>query len=272
MSDRKIEKRNRPPVSCNPCRTRKYVALPRCILGTHDEGSGDEPELTLDFRLKCNRALPCDTCVKRGKEDICQYAPNADRTKAEAKKGAVADQLKRLEDMIFSLTEQKTSPSASSTTQSSSTLEHTKADSASVPEDAAPGTTRFTESNHWLSIIEDIKDIRAQLSPSLGQGIPTNSVIVPTTSESASAASPVNAADLGLRHARAVSLDHVLKSLPSREICDFWVSHYFQARYTTLRESMITSWKTLGRLTLTSTAILHPSKFQNEVRPAAQAV
>lgn len=230
------------------------------------------PVLTPDFRLKCNRALPCDTCVKRGKQDICQYAPNADRSKAEAKKGAVADQLKRLEDMIFSLAEQKTSPSGSSTAHSSSTAEQSKADSASVPEDGATGTTRFTESNHWLSIIEDIKDIRAQLSPGLGQGIPTISEIAPAASESGSAASPVSAADLGLRHARTVSIDHILKGLPSRQICDFWVSHYFQARFTTLRESDIPSKMTSGIRRLTSTALLHPTKFQNEVRHTPQII
>lgn len=49
---RKIQKRNRPPVSCLLCRTRK---------------------------VKCDRQQPCERCVKSGEASFCEYAPRAQR-------------------------------------------------------------------------------------------------------------------------------------------------------------------------------------------------
>ncbi|KAH7026298.1 fungal-specific transcription factor domain-containing protein [Microdochium trichocladiopsis] len=49
---RKIQKRNRPPVSCLLCRTRK---------------------------VKCDRQQPCERCVKSGEASFCEYAPRAPR-------------------------------------------------------------------------------------------------------------------------------------------------------------------------------------------------
>ncbi|KAH8176518.1 fungal specific transcription factor domain-containing protein [Sarocladium implicatum] len=221
MVERKIEKRNRPPVSCNPCRGRK---------------------------LKCNRGLPCDTCVRRGKTDICQYAPNADRSKAEVKKAPVAEQLKKLEEMIFMLAEQKTKLSPKSMSVSASD-KPSVSESPELHTEVAPNQLEYTEPNHWLSIIEDIKDIREQLSPG-NQSQDTRDGEVSssglTQTEDSIVATPGSSADLNLRHIDVGSLSEVLdKGLPPKHLCDFWVSLYFQARYPTL-------------------PLLHPGKFQEE--------
>lgn len=145
--------------------------------------------------------------------------------------------------MIFTLAEQKVSPSTSTTTQGTALTERSKSDSEPVVDgnssSSSPSQPGFTESNHWLSIIEDIKDIRAQLSPANADSATHSSSLGASShgpKAGSDASSPANASDLGLRHIGLVSIDDVLKGLPARELCDFWVSHYFQARFTTLRE------------------------------------
>lgn len=162
----------------------------------------------------------------------------------------MADQLRRLEDMIFNLAEQKTSRSGPPTSSVSSGAQSTTTDSQ-VGADAHVDQNRpgFTESNHWLSIIEDIKDIRSQLSPgdlnsdSQLQDKPSSG---PADSGGSSAASPANVPDLGFGHTRVRSLEEILKSVPARHLCDFWVSFYFQARFTTLRGSCLKGCHSFG--------------------------
>lgn len=105
--------------------------------------------------------------------------------------------------------------------------------------DVDPAQPGYTEPNHWLSIIEDIKDIREQLSPGnqsqdTRDGGPSSRGFGPSSDGSID--TPSSTADLSLRQSGVGSLDDVLKGLPPKHLCDFWVSLYFQARFTTLRE------------------------------------
>ncbi|KAI1116793.1 hypothetical protein F5Y14DRAFT_33703 [Nemania sp. NC0429] len=80
---RVVRRRNRVPLSCYPCRTRK---------------------------LKCNRGAPsCENCVKRGDTQACVYATPSNRRKSQnsAKGNASPDDMQnridRLEGLVLSL-------------------------------------------------------------------------------------------------------------------------------------------------------------------------
>ncbi|KAI1342547.1 fungal-specific transcription factor domain-containing protein [Xylariaceae sp. FL0016] len=80
---RVVRRRNRVPLSCYPCRTRK---------------------------LKCNRGTPtCENCVKRGDGQSCVYATPASRRKNQSSAGANAtpddmqNRIDRLEGLVLSL-------------------------------------------------------------------------------------------------------------------------------------------------------------------------
>lgn len=64
------QKRTRVLLSCAPCRFSK---------------------------LKCDRGTPCTQCQKKGREDLCQYAPKPEKRKPPK---SMAARLKRLEGMV----------------------------------------------------------------------------------------------------------------------------------------------------------------------------
>ncbi|KAI9756147.1 MAG: hypothetical protein M4579_003960 [Chaenotheca gracillima] len=78
---RVVRKRNRIPLSCAPCRHRK---------------------------LKCNRAHPCENCVKRGDASQCTYAAPGARKKNQSSHGSsssdeMQNRIDRLEGLVLSL-------------------------------------------------------------------------------------------------------------------------------------------------------------------------
>jgi hypothetical protein len=82
------QKRARTQLSCTPCRTGK---------------------------LKCDRASPCEPCLKRGRESQCKYPPAPAKTKPTNVKGRI----RQLESLVLDLmNQQKSAPSASETTTS----------------------------------------------------------------------------------------------------------------------------------------------------------
>ncbi|KAI1776790.1 fungal-specific transcription factor domain-containing protein [Hypoxylon cercidicola] len=80
---RVVRRRNRVPLSCYPCRTRK---------------------------LKCNRGTPnCENCIKRGDTQSCVYAAPTSRRKNQSSAGAsstpddMQNRIDRLEGLVLSL-------------------------------------------------------------------------------------------------------------------------------------------------------------------------
>ncbi|KAI1332773.1 hypothetical protein F5Y16DRAFT_125299 [Xylariaceae sp. FL0255] len=164
-SQRKIQKRNRPPVSCLLCRTRK---------------------------VKCDRQQPCERCVKSGEASFCEYAPRAARkprgpdsrlsVESHPKQEGVSRpvlqvRLQKLEELVNGLVTAGTFPEYSLHTPSSSdhrTELDTRSDLSSPPSLGAPtslplgGTTRtgdgtYVGGTHWASILESIHDIQGIL-------------------------------------------------------------------------------------------------------------
>jgi len=101
ISDRMTSRngRNRRPISCLPCRGRKYVA-PAMI-----------PSILLihPTRLRCDRALPaCGNCVNRGDITSCCYVPRKSdsRTKLQETSSlsdAAQARIDQLESLVFTL-------------------------------------------------------------------------------------------------------------------------------------------------------------------------
>ncbi|KAF4945170.1 hypothetical protein FSARC_14494 [Fusarium sarcochroum] len=234
----KVEKRNRPPKSCEPCRARK---------------------------LKCNRALPCDSCIRRGKQAICQYASNADRNEKRTEKGEnVAERLKTLENLIATMAQKTTQkdPMASLTinerlsptgyqmqgsdvnteTASSASSAH---DSQSIDRGDSPPSNiaSHLDSNHWSSILENIRAIRDEWPT-------TNSQPQPLTVGSFTTDSELNGredVDFDLGSSEGLDIQQILSVLPPRQVCDSLISIFFRSHYTMM-------------------PILHPVKFQEEAK------
>ncbi|CAI7663727.1 unnamed protein product [Penicillium glandicola] len=236
----KFEKRNRPPLSCEPCRTRK---------------------------LKCNRLAPCDTCIKRNVQSSCLYASNAVRGKTNtSRQRALTDRLKRLEDAIQSFVGGEDVPQTNPQPQSGS---YTVNESGSLPGThggsvaparlatsngpptgdqylqqkpnpdtlhASHAKTSHVDSSHWASILEDIKEVRESLS-----AVDPFSLSEPT-SDGGSGQLDVS---LSVGPETRLNIKDILVSLPTRPICDMLVSRYFNARYMVL-------------------GIVHSGKFQDE--------
>ncbi|RKK83967.1 hypothetical protein BFJ69_g2269 [Fusarium oxysporum] len=204
----KVEKRNRPPKSCEPCRTRK---------------------------LKCNRSLPCDSCIKRNKQTLCQYASNADRhDKRGEKNESVADRLKNLESLIATVaqkSQKKDSLSALSLNENSLQKEY----QIPSPRNAQPsqnfrseavahsddnitsGLVGQVDSSHWSSILENIRAIRDELPAASPQTSTLSSV---TLNNEAS----TSEADFDMGSPDGLSIEHILSALPPRQYESFWDS------------------------------------------------
>ncbi|KAM0074867.1 hypothetical protein ACKRZS_013107 [Fusarium odoratissimum] len=204
----KVEKRNRPPKSCEPCRTRK---------------------------LKCNRSLPCDSCIKRNKQTLCHYASNADRhDKRGEKNESVADRLKNLESLIATVAQEsqkKDSLSALSLNENSLQKEYQipsprnaqpsqnfRSEAVAHNDDnIASGLVGQVDSSHWSSILENIRAIRDELPAASPQTSTLSSVTLNnevSTSE----------ADFDMGSPDGLSIEHILSALPPRQYESFWDS------------------------------------------------
>ncbi|KAI1107602.1 fungal-specific transcription factor domain-containing protein [Jackrogersella minutella] len=171
---RVVRRRNRVPLSCYPCRTRK---------------------------LKCNRGSPnCENCIKRGDTESCVYATPTSRRKNQSSAGAsstpddMQNRIDRLEGLVLSLMHgganveisgaSNTVPPAPSATDSSSPhIDHddegamkydTEADGGDsdiddglatslgvLKVDADKGKSMYIGQEHWHVLLHDISEVKA---------------------------------------------------------------------------------------------------------------
>ena len=101
-SSNKVNKRNRIPVSCLPCRTRKQVF-----------SDLDPFERSYQScRLKCDKSQPCDSCTKRGDGPSCSYRsdPNTARIKnpSTGNTNRAQERLHHLEGLVMQLMQAET--------------------------------------------------------------------------------------------------------------------------------------------------------------------
>ncbi|KAI5862579.1 fungal-specific transcription factor domain-containing protein [Durotheca rogersii] len=169
---RVVRRRNRVPLSCYPCRTRK---------------------------LKCNRGTPsCENCIKRGDTQSCVYAAPTSRRKNQSSAGAssspddMQNRIDRLEGLVLSLmhgganieipsTSNAAAPAALSSTDSSSAHVEREDDGAMRDDaggddsdvddglatslgvlkvDADKGKSMYIGQEHWHTLLADISEVK----------------------------------------------------------------------------------------------------------------
>ncbi|KAI1816945.1 hypothetical protein GGS20DRAFT_535492 [Poronia punctata] len=177
---RVVRRRNRVPLSCLPCRTRK---------------------------LKCNRGAPsCENCVKRGDTQSCTYATPSSRRKNQNTVGAnptpddMQNRIDRLEGLVLSLmhgganidpstisavtgaTPPQSAPLRSMSTTDSSSARHDRDDDGEMREDGEEGDSDEDENlansigvlkvdvdggksmyigqEHWHTLLADVTEVK----------------------------------------------------------------------------------------------------------------
>ncbi|KAH7024931.1 uncharacterized protein B0I36DRAFT_387345 [Microdochium trichocladiopsis] len=269
-TSRRVEKRNRPPISCEACRTRK---------------------------LKCSRTLPCDSCVRRDKAASCSYASNAVRSGGRpsgsgngarsAKSRDLKDRLSSLETLVSSFLAQgkaqetslpgalnealvvgknglqskidMTADKLRQTSMSSGYTQNRKilpspasqaATTGAGTSDAVQTAVNYVDPSHWLSILDDIKEVREHLAETSDHSASTSSAShTPDTATASEMPSGGSDASLllggvpGLQS--SATLDEILARLPARSVCDMLLSWYFNSQFMVL-------------------GVLHPAQFQSE--------
>jgi hypothetical protein len=209
-------------------------------------------------RLKCNRGLPCDTCTRRNKSSLCNYAANASRAKPSSSKPRdVRDRLNTLESLVSSFLSGDTviqpglltgsEPATEDGQAIISPLEQysiaipakqslalsspSRGDIAFAPEtphlqETGDGQVNYIDPSHWLSILDDIKEVRDHLSVS-NQPVSQNGA-------GFAAHGGVPDASFLFGSTQNSSLGEILSSLPSQPICDMLVSWYFNSSFMVL--------------------------------------
>ncbi|RBA13197.1 hypothetical protein FPRO05_13624 [Fusarium proliferatum] len=236
-------------------------------------GTDDDADWT---RLKCNRSLPCDSCIKRNKQTLCHYASNADRHDKRVEKAeTVADRLKNLESLIATVAQrtQESNPTSSTyTNQDTIQKEHgiaginsfqlsdpsrSEAVANSGGDSVSSGLMGQVDSSHWSSILENIRAIRDELPAASPQASTLSSV---TLNNDAS----INEVDFDMGSPSGLSIEHILSALPPRQVCDTLVSVFFLSHYTMMRKLISSLIYFLVDADDGMVAILHPTKFQQE--------
>lgn len=95
----KSSRRNRIPLSCEPCRSRKYLT-PSARLKT--------ALLTKLFRLRCNRERPCSNCTVREERASCKYespknGPATSQHHGTKQGNTMQQRINHLEDLVKNL-------------------------------------------------------------------------------------------------------------------------------------------------------------------------
>lgn len=124
----------------------------------------------------------------------------------------------------------------SSPAQTASEGEHlqTQTEQSSSPETPCmrqvnDGQVRYVDSGHWLSVLDEIREVREQLSPE-GTLPPDDTPIGPRPEPEMHEAISV----LGLE--AKLSIEDIMTALPPRHTCDRLLWHYFNSRFQVVGE------------------------------------
>ncbi|KAI6782986.1 putative transcriptional regulatory protein-like protein [Emericellopsis cladophorae] len=128
------QKRSRVLLSCGPCRYSK---------------------------LKCDRGTPCSQCQKKGRDDLCKYAPKLEKKKKKPAK-TMAARLKRLEGMVRGMMDEEGNiipqPDASDQPPLIDGLRQPMGGQVVRGKHQA---TTWVGPTHCLAMLEDIEDLKA---------------------------------------------------------------------------------------------------------------
>lgn len=125
---------------------------------------------------------------------------------------------------------------------------------------ARSGLPGHVDASHWSSIMETIRAIRDDLP----DASPQERLETDTESFTAVELSESDNIDFALSLSGRANIDNILSQLPPRQVCDTLVSLFFRSHYAMLRKSLLYS-RDMRSLIRDGAAILHPTKFQQEV-------
>ncbi|KUL82400.1 hypothetical protein ZTR_10325 [Talaromyces verruculosus] len=200
---------------------------------------------------KCNRELPCENCIKRGEKASCKYASNAIRNPGKRRNSNVGERLRRVEKLVSELVgsaegdervierERRGAGIVYESIHEERYMPRNNGIAARI-EPSAPRKARgHIENAHWLSILDDIKEVREQLAQSGIMTSPKDSIEI---NEEAQEEEEI---DLVLGATQPLpTFQEIIDSLPPRPICDTLLSQYFTSPI--------------------ALPIVHTIKFQNE--------
>ncbi|KAK6839847.1 hypothetical protein PG987_005713 [Apiospora arundinis] len=229
---RKIQKRNRPPVSCLLCRTRK---------------------------VKCDRQQPCERCVKSGEAAFCEYAPRAARKPKGTESRPQADsrpkqdamsrpllqvRLQKLEDMVNGILTNAGSQDGSIASVASSSDPRSEVEMRSnfstppstVTTAVTSGTgapyghnqpeNGYVGATHWSAILESIHDIRG-----IVEAEPSEEDSSPSPPPHSASSHQAREMDIVYGTHIRLTLDEAVARLPPKHMTDQLVFGYFQSRF-----------------------------------------
>lgn len=183
---------------------------------------------TNNNRAKCNRELPCENCIKRGEKATCKYASNAIRN-PKRRNSNVGERLRRVEKLVSELAEgpvlhERLVASQRVNVDDAQEERYMPRNSGGVTA-AEPPTPRkargHIENTHWLSILNDIKEVREELAQSDIMTSPEDDADINEDQEEEDV-------DLVLGATQPLpTFQEIINSLPPRPICDTLLSQYF---------------------------------------------
>ncbi|KAK5993342.1 Fusarisetin A cluster transcription factor fsa6-like protein [Cladobotryum mycophilum] len=180
------KKRTRVLLSCGPCRASK---------------------------LKCDREQPCVQCSKKGRIDLCVYAPKPERKRPITK--GMAARLKRLEGMVRGMMDDQGNPGSQGQVIGSNVAPPLRGQV--IHGDRA---ITYVGATHCLAMLEDIEDIKAYFDDpesSEDENSPHDEFETPDMLPFYRAGSPRNREEL-------------VAQLPGKHVADRLVTRYFSAR------------------------------------------
>ena len=180
-------------------------------------------------KLKCDRNLPCASCVKRGDAVICSYPhiPGASvKHDANTKSGrqvVAEDRILHLESLVKKLMDNQPSEQTSTAGATFKPVTPPAMSTDMVPEaqDEPLGASTYVGSTHWSAILDDIQELKAVLG-SASSGLET--IEKPITSRG-----PPDSHREVLFGSADYSLEEILaQHLPPKIEVDRLLSIYFQ--------------------------------------------
>ncbi|OTA06305.1 Zn2Cys6 transcriptional regulator [Trichoderma parareesei] len=179
------KKRTRILLSCAPCRNSK---------------------------LKCDREQPCGQCAKKGRLDLCVYAPKPEKKRPAAK--GMAARLKRLEGMVRGMMDEEGNLKRQPQAAGESTAPQLKGQVVH-----GENATTYVGATHCLAMLEDIEDIKAYFDDpgdSDDDAVPGDELDGPEM----------------LLYSRGAPRDReeLLAQLPERKVADRLVTRYFSSK------------------------------------------
>ena len=210
-------------------------------------------------RLKCNRSIPCENCVKRGDAASCTYSAPVGRKKNQQNQSDLKtpddmqNRIDRLEGLVLSLMTngaQSAGPAAAAAAISSSTSGDSGQTSQSIQEspmieddeededseteqvtksfgvmkvDNKDSKTYYIGESHWAAILNDIAEVRQFWKTHRTDYDEQMAKVASTTKTDPHDSGPA----LLFSSAKPPPRSEILSALPSRYLTDILIARYF---------------------------------------------